>query len=158
MKKFSILLLVILLTFVSCKQTPQYWKFEKDSTEVTEIKIVDLSQSGLLYNPDNYVIIKSLDLTMVDQLYDDIENLKMRHYGTNLNTPRGKCFMIVFANGEFDLISVVESKHFRYDYRDKNSSYYGTLQAFNSWLKCNEEQFNDLINKYLNTETGDAET
>lgn len=145
MKKFSILLLVILLTFISCKQSPHYWKFEKDCSEVTEIKIVDLSLTNDHYNYENYVIIKQLDITMIEQCMNDIESFEMKRYGTNLKTPRGKCFMIVFANGEFDLISVVESKHFKYDEED------GSLQPHISWLKCNEEQFNDLINKYLNT-------
>ena len=145
MKKFSILLLIVLLTFSSCEKKPQYWEFEKEVSEVTEIKIVDLSLTNDHYNYENYVVIKQLDITMVDQLYNDIENLEMKKYGTNLKTPRGKCFMIVFSNGEFDLISAVESKHFKYDDKD------GSLQSYISWLKCNEEQFNDLINKYLNT-------
>lgn len=146
MKKFLILLLIILLTFVSCKQTPRYWNFEKDCSEVTEIKIIDLDISGDYYNYENYVIIKKLDINMAEQLYNDIESLEMKRYGTNLKTSRGKCFMVVFANGEFDLISVIEPKHFRYDEDD------GSLQPYISWLICDEEQFDELINKYLNIE------
>ena len=155
MKKFSILILVILLTFVSCKHKPQYWTFEKDCSEVTEIKIVDIDKTDDYNDYENYVVIKELDIAFVEELYDDIEKFEMKNYGPNLNYPHGQCFMIVFSNGEFDLISFVESKHFKYDYRDKSASSYGTLQAFNSWLMCDKESFYKLIDKYLNM-TGDS--
>lgn len=152
MKKFSILILVILLTFVSCQHKPRYWTFEKDCSEVTEIKIVDLEQSGGDHNDyENYVVIKELDIAFVEELYDDIEKIEMKEYGPTLDAPGGKCFMIVFSNGEFDLISYTEPKHFKYDYSgDKSSPFYGTLQPFNSWLRCDKESFYNLIDKYLN--------
>ena len=65
----------------------------------------------------------------------------MKRYGPNLSSPSGKCFLIVFENGEYDIISQKESKHFKYNDED--------ILAYNSWLYCNENEFNELINKYL---------
>ena len=141
MKRILILFLAMVLLLVSCQQKPRYWEFERNFSEVTEIKIVDVS-AGHYYSKD-YEIIKELDIGLVEELYNDIEAFEMKKYGTNLKTPRGKCFMIVFANGEYDLISEVEPKRFRYDEN-------GNLQAYNSWLKSDTEAFAELIDKYLN--------
>lgn len=66
----------------------------------------------------------------------------MRKYGTNLSSPLGKSFLIVFNNGEYDIISQKESKHFRYND--------GEILGYNSWLYCEKSEFDMLINKYLN--------
>ena len=41
-----------------------------------------------------------------------------------------------------DIISQKESKHFKYNGEE--------ILAYNSWLYCNENEFNEVINKYLN--------
>ena len=70
----------------------------------------------------------------------------MKKYGTNLKTPSGYCFLIVFENGDYDVISKNESKHFRYDLASKQ------IKGYNSWLRCSEPAlFDKLIDKYLNS-------
>ena len=64
----------------------------------------------------------------------------MRRYGTNLADPYGKCFMIVFENGNYDILSQTEPKHFRYNG--------AKLMSYNSWLRCDKTQFEELMQKY----------
>ena len=148
MKKISILLLlVLLLSFVSCNQELKYWKFEYNCSEITEIKIINIPPTlSITSDHKAYPIIKQLDLSVSEQLYADIEKLPMKKYGFNLAEPYGNCFIIVYKNGDFDIISALEPTRFRYDEK------YSRLQPYISWLKCDEEKFNLLIDKYLNME------
>ena len=79
---------------------------------------------------------------LADEIYNDITKLTMKRYGTNLSAPFGKCFLIVFKNGEYDIISLKESKHFKYVDEE--------IIGYNSWLCCEKSEFDELINKYLN--------
>ena len=90
----------------------------------------------------DYREIQEIDLSLAEEIYNDIMNIEMKRYGTNLSSPSGKCFLIVFANGDYDIISQTESKHFKYNGED--------ILAYNSWLYCNENEFNEVIDKYLN--------
>ena len=134
MKKIF-LILIVLLSLVGCNEI-YHWEFNYSYEEVDQIKIIEMIDDL------DYREIQEIDLSLYEQIYNDIMNIEMKRYGTNLSSPSGKCFLIVFENGEYDIISKQESKHFKYKGED--------ILAYNSWLYCNENEFNELINKYLN--------
>lgn len=134
-KMLFCLIMSLLPLLVGCNDKIYYWEFTFDYDHVEEIKIIEASAS------DEYSVVKELDIKLADQLYTDIKSLEMRRYGTNLSHPSGLCFLIVFDNGEYDIIARKESKHYRYD-GDK-------ILGYNSWLRCDETQFDILINKYM---------
>lgn len=123
------------LIFVSCNSKVYYWEFEQDYANIKEIKIVN-ARDAL-----DYDVVKELNIDLVEDLYKDISNIKMHRYGTNLSQPYGECFLIVYSNDEYDIISLRESQHVKF----KNNK----LTAYNSWLECDEETFGELIKKYL---------
>ena len=134
---FVLSIFIVILSLVGCNHKVYHWEFEQSVQNVKEIKIIEVEDEF------NYVVIKELDTEFIKELYDDIQKIEMKRYGTNLSHPSGKSFLIVFENGEYDIISKTEPKHFRYD-GDK-------LMAYNSWLKCDSAQFDERINQYLNS-------
>ena len=135
MKKICILISICLILCVGCDNRVYYWEFAQESSLVKEFKIVD--STGDL----KHTVIGIIDIELIDEFYSDIASLEMNKYGWNLATPTGLCFMIVFENEDYDLIAFKESKHHRYEN--------GQLISYNSWLRCNLEEFDKLINKYL---------
>ena len=139
MKKIFLMLIVLLL-LVGCNEI-YHWEFNYSYEEVDQIKIIEMIDD-LHIDDLHYREIQEIDLSLYEEIYNDIMNIEMKRYGLNLSSPTGKCFLIVFENGEYDIISQKESKHFKFDGDD--------ILAYNSWLYCNENEFNELINKYLN--------
>lgn len=135
MKKIF-LLLIFMLLLVGCNNTIYHWEFNYSYEEVNQIMIIEIIDDL------DYKEIQEIDLFLAEELYNDIMNIEMKRYGTNLSSLSGKCFLIIFENGEYDIISKTESKHYKY----KN----GEILGYNSWLYCDENEFNELINKYLN--------
>ena len=145
MSKFSknvaliLLCIIIMFLLISCDSKIYHWEFEKDYTEVESIQIIDIYG-----NPDQYNVIKELDIAEAKTLFDEIEKLDMKRYGGALMAPYRTSILIVFQNGEYDIISRIEPAHFRYDSTN-------IIQEYTSWRECDEEQFNNLINKYLDS-------
>lgn len=134
MKKI-LLLFIFMLSIVGCNNKIYYWEFNYSYEEVNQIKIIEIIDES------DYKEIQEIDLDLVEEIYNDIINIEMKRYGTNLSSPSGKCILIVFNNGDYDIISKKESKHFKYDN--------GEMLGINSWLCCEESEFENLINKYL---------
>lgn len=134
MKKIF-LLLIFMLLLVGCNNTIYHWEFNYSYQEVNQIMIIEIIDDL------DYKEIQEIDLFLAEELYNDIMNIEMKRYGTNLSSLSGKCFLIVFENGEYDIISKTESKHYKYNN--------GEILGYNSWLYCDENEFNELINKYL---------
>lgn len=141
MKKYTIIFLTfIMCLFTSCDNTVYYWEFEQNCSYVTAIRIID-TEDGYVYD-----VVKELDLQLVEKLYEDVQKLEMEKYGPSLNAPHGYCFLIAFDNGDYDVISKTESKHFKYDLDS------GRMQGYNSWLRCTDRAlFDELINQYLDS-------
>lgn len=144
----AIMFLFLVAALAFCNRTV-HWEFEKDCSEIKEIKIVEDLQDNdynvpideeLLWNND-YVVLCEVSPELFDDLYSDIEKIEMKSYGTNLAEHSGRFFVILFENGEYDVISLWEPQHYRYDEN-------GVLQGDISWLRCNEEQFEALLDKY----------
>ena len=130
------LLLIILLALTGCDKETYRWEFNYSNDEVSQIMIIEIVDEL-----EEYRVLKEIDLEQAQEVYEDIRSIRMRRYGTNLSAPSGKCFLIMFDNGEYDIISQKESKHFRYND--------GDITGYNSWLCCDQSEFDVLINKYL---------
>jgi len=140
-----IFLVVIFISAISmCEKKTYYWDFEYEAVDIKEIKIVEAV--GYL----EFSVIKEIKIEYANELYSEIASLEMKKYGTNLFHPFDKCFLIVFENGEYDIISKKESQHYRYNYGNYKYYEYDELVPYNSWLECRDyDQFDALINKYL---------
>lgn len=135
MKKISLLLILgFVLCLFGCQGKIYHWKFDYDYTQINEIKIIDVIDEF------EYKEIREINIDLAQEIYDAIKEMKMKRYGTNLSTPSGFSFLIVFSTGEYDIISKKESKHYKYKDSD--------ILAHNSWLCCDEREFESLINKY----------
>ena len=134
MKKIIIILVLSVFLF-GCDKKVYHWEFNYSYEEISQLKIVEIIDEL------NYREVQQIDLSLAAEVYDDIMNIEMKRYGTNLSSPYGLCFLIVFENGDYDIISQRESKHFKYSDED--------ILGYNSWLYCNEIEFDELINKYL---------
>ncbi len=126
---------LILISLTNCTGNIYHWNFEQDVSEIKELKVVNAKDEF------DYEVIKELDICLIEELCQDIQSLKMTKYGSNLRHPYGECFLIVYHNGDYDIISEIEPKHI------KNTD--DKLIAYNSWLRCDLEEFNALIKKYL---------
>ena len=142
MKKVFILILTLLTVAMfglsGCHNKVYHWEFNYDTAEIKEIKIVEIVCSA----PLEYETIKEIDLELAEEICNDISKLEMKKYGTNLASHSGKCFLIVFNNGEYDLISRKEPSHFKF--ADS------MLVGYTSWMCFDENEFSFLIDKYLN--------
>ena len=144
MKKITsiILVLVCIFLFVGCTEPEvYYWEFEKDFSEISEMKII-VTPYGERFQNDTYNVVKEIDLSYASELYKDVTSISMTKYTGSLGTPTGLCIMIKFKNGDFDLIASRESKH--YQYRED-----GTYDAYSSWLVSNRDEFYPIITKYI---------
>ena len=82
------------------------------------------------------------NLTAVDygENFCEICREKFKEF-PNFSAISGKFEDISFNNGEYDVIARKESCHYRYN-ED------GIISAYNSWLECDDTQYDALINKY----------
>ena len=138
------LIVIFVLAISMCEKKTYYWDFEYEADDIKEIKIVEAV--GYL----EFSVIKEIKIEYANELYSEIASLEMKRYGTNLSQPFDKCFLIVFEDGNYDIISKIEPKHYRYNYGKYKYYEYDELVPYNSWLKCRDyDQFDALINKYL---------
>lgn len=144
MKKIFILTVMFSLLLVSCTNTPDDWYFKKECSEIDEIKIVHVDVE-CYRDFEKYQVLNEIDISLAEELCADIENIDVKRYFFNRQETSGNCFLIVYTNGEYDLISAVEPMHFIYDGDDNILRPSGS-----TWLKFDKEQFDSLIDKYLN--------
>ena len=137
MKKLCLLLVILALFITGCDKKIYHWEFDYSETRIVEIKIVEFSD----YYQNEYTVLKEIDREHFAELYSDIQKLEMTRYAFNLSHPVGRCFLINFENGEYDVISSKEPKRCRY--------VDGKITGYNSWLRCNTEQLENLFAKYL---------
>lgn len=145
MRKFVLIIIGVLILFfnVSCifNSRVYHWEFEQSYTEVKEIQIVEISYNNGQYNTS---VLKDIDIAYAKDIFDDIENIIMRSYGPNVLTPHGIYIKIIFNSNDYDLIGVIEPRHYYFNDETGNM----TDNISHSVIK-NEEQFDKLINKYL---------
>ncbi len=140
-KTIFVICLFCILFLVGCDNQKYYWEFGQDRSEIVSLYVVEAE------DPYNYEIITEIPLEKRDELLDDIEDLEYKKYGWNLHTTWGMCFVVKYQNGEYDIISWWEPMNLIWE-EPSNSSSDKNLVAIISWLKCDEKQFNELIEKY----------
>lgn len=144
MKKILSLTLLCCFVFVlfGCESEETHrWEFEKDHTHITEIKIV-VPPIGESFDINTCKVIKKIDISYAAELMEDIEQITMRLHGGSLITPRKLCILIMFDNGEYDVIARVGSSHYRYDENEK-------IQEYTSWLSADPDDLFNVISYYL---------
>lgn len=134
MKKYIVLLAIVACMLSGCHREGS-WEFQQEPGSVKEIKLVEVDgEHGIS-------VVKEIDISCATELFSDIDKIEWKVYGPNLATPRGVCFMIVFDNGDYDIISYYEPKHCSFD-ED------GALHEYNSWLHCDQGMFEAIVSKY----------
>ena len=129
-------LIIVLLTLVSCKT--KYWEFEYYYTDIKEIKIAYCESSK------EYYTIKNIDISLAEEVYNDIKSLEMKSHGINRVEPGGQSFIIIYNDGNYDVIADNECNIVRYDEDE------GRLGSYSTYLEPkNSEDFYILIEKYL---------
>ena len=144
MKKFILFIVICLCIFalIGCKnEKTYYWEFEQNSSQVAEIKII-VTPNGEHFDTSTYKVVKEIDASYADEMYDDVNSITMTRYHGSLGAPGGLCILINFYNGEFDVISIRESKHYKYDEN-------GNIVGYNSWLASDNDDFYSVITKYI---------
>ena len=135
MKKIAVFFSFLLIVLsCGCEKSIRYWTFEQGTSDIVEISIVEVDPESA-----NYDTVKDIDIVYADDVCEKISSISMERYYPNLQAQCGTGILVMFQNGEYDLITIVEPKHYRYDEDMK-------LQGYNSWLFCNEDDFNNLIN------------
>ena len=136
MKRCILLVMIATCMLVGCvSNTIRHWEFTYSFDYVKEIKLVEMIDERA------YTVIKEIDVELAEELYTDISGLEMKRYGTNLMRPYGICFLVMFQSGEYDIISQREPKRYKPGQE--------RLEAYNSWLECDKEEFQKLIEKYM---------
>ena len=147
MKKILFALLAVMsLLFSSCETTVYRWEFYQDGSQVDGAYIVNAN------SPEDYEIIKEISPKLLNQLMEDIKSIEYKKYGWNLHETNGKCFVIKFVSGEYDIISWYEPMHFILNDNQGDKALEEELKGIMSWLKCDKEVFDNLIEQYLNAE------
>ena len=127
-------------------KSANYWEFEKDISEVEDISVIEISESngqGEWGEGLKGTVLKKIDPSNYDDVFETIENVEMYSYYIGLSHPSGIGILIRFNNGDYDIISNREPRHYRY------SEEYDEILAYNSHLTCNDEQFEAMVNKFL---------
>ena len=140
------LILTLSLSLCGCNKTYN-WEFRKPSSEVKQISIIYFeNQIDNERDIINIPPISKIDKSYADTLYEEITNLcmKERFLSMELAFPYGYCFLIDYGNDDYCILSVEGSGYIYYDEK------YEVLVSESKDFIFNEEEFMDLINKYLN--------
>ncbi|MBR7163335.1 MAG: hypothetical protein IKD35_05120 [Clostridia bacterium] len=144
MKKISVLCIVtILLTFslTGClifNRSDGKWNFDYEPSDIVKIQIVDMVGDNCF----DYTVIKDIDASFYDTIYSEIQAISWGRYWGDLSCPIGTCIVITFNTGDYDIISYWAPSHI---WIENNKHHYSS-----SFYRCDEEEFEALINKYLN--------
>ena len=150
MRKILLLVSILCLsiTLCGCGRTPTHWEWEYEDvvSQIKEVHIVDVG-SAL-----EYKILKTISKDDYDNLCSDIVALDMYmpkfRFG-DPGTPYGKGFLIIFNDGEYDLITRSSPSHVKRILRDGKF----VFSPFVSFIKFTHlDEFDALINKYMSIE------
>ena len=145
MKKIFLILLTMCLFLCGCDNTIYHWEFKKPVSEVQEISIIyiDGYSSNEVINTQPIKIIESSEYK---NFYNEIQSLQMKKlFKMEFDTPNNYCFLIRYDNEHYCILSVLGSGYIE-PYED------GTiLTLYWEKLDFNREDFENLINKYLNS-------
>lgn len=143
-----LLVIIILLTFgltgcLMSNKVYEYWEFDYDVKDIQYIQIVEITEE---FN-SSYRVIKEIESSKTQEVCDDVTALSMYTFALSMESPiepYGICILIMYNTGEYDIIADSGSKKYRYDEKT------GLIENPTSWRYCEDEEFEALIDKYLN--------
>lgn len=154
MRKKVIVIAIILLLFsmFGCKTGTHHLNLLYYVDDIKEIKIIELLNEQI-YSEEDYTLLHIIDTADFASVYGDIQNIdyKQHFFTTSPATPYGQSILIVYESGEYEIISRRGPTQYKY------SEEYGRIMEYHSYYYCqNEEQYNQMIDKWLNTDDDTA--
>ena len=145
MKRIIIIYVLILSIFLcGCSRTYN-WEFRKDSSEAIQVSIIYSEYT--LHSAEeiiNLPPIKIVEVININELYDDVLNLKMKTiFHMEPLRPFGYCILICYDNDEYCILSTEGSGYIYYNEKYESLSYRSIDLVFN------KEDFLNIVNKYL---------
>ena len=135
MKKilFIILFLIVLLLFTSCSD--ETYSLKNPVDEIKNIEIV------LAENSFDFTVVKKLSETEMKVFLEQFLTIKFNNYyfGDPISI-NGKAVKITYQNGDYEMIC-----HYWTEYV-KNGEVYFVRKS------CDEQGFNEIINKFIQTQ------
>lgn len=125
-----ILFLLVLVIFTSCSGNS--YSFEEPVDEIKSIEIVS-AESSL-----EYTVLKILSETEKEDFLEQLQKIEFYNYyiGDPMSV-NGNAVKIAYKNGNYEMICPCWSEYVKDD----------VIQY--RWNNCNENEFNDLLNKFL---------
>lgn len=153
---FLVLLLISLFSLTSCfiRIETENFEFEIPSEQVVAIRLIRIEEytADIHYGEDYFTdlyhkaeTLNTVDVSLAAQLYDDIESIKRTMYLFSMSTPpfpTGNCILIEYLDS-FWIISQYGSTYYTFENQTEKQHHY-CLEEFD------QQQFNELIDKYLN--------
>ncbi len=136
MKKKSLMIIILILTILLASGCGRRnFKFYDDEDAVERIEIVNV-ESDL-----NYTVLKTISNDDENRFINDLSKVSFNDYifGDPMEVA-GKAIKITYESGNYELIC-----HYWSEYISGENTYF-------IWKNCSENDFEDLINKYQNTE------
>ena len=146
MKKI-VILFIFTLFLTGCGSYE--FNFEHEYNEIVLIKIVEfgretmyITSSDVEFDEFEYFEIKTIDIKYAEELYYDIKSIKMHFMPIGEIGVYGKSFLILYSNGEYDVISADGMSHFKFDEN-------GIIRCYISRYYFDETEFIYVMKKYL---------
>ena len=142
MKRINIILFIIscLVIFATGCGKKQY-PFMQSVSNIVKIEVIIMGEIHDPYTKHEYTLIKALSLNENNKFIDDLKNIECkRMFGDPQTLTTGhQGFKINYSNGEYEIIAyTAQGEH-------TNGKYLS-----NGYYLFDEEQFNDLLEKYSN--------
>jgi len=162
MKKFSLLLSILLVIFlVSCEPDKYYFKDNTRNDEVVsielisytanDIEIVDSIAEMLDFYTGNMTILETLSQSEVEDFMSEFSYIEFLQGYPHLSTPDGTGVKINYENGDFLIVTNNPDgkephggEAILYNSDGQFMDYYGSI----SWM----QNFIDLVNEYYQTQ------
>ncbi|MBR3875264.1 MAG: hypothetical protein IKJ25_00640 [Clostridia bacterium] len=144
----SIIVLCLVFAMTSCvDKTVYHWEFEQDYTSIKEIKVVYIPsyESSDLFDVDSYIVIKNINISYAQEIFIDVQNMKMEDNRDPLGMPHDLSLLIVFENGELNIINNYACVSAKYNEDSK-------LTLLTALLTADKIEFEQLIIKCLTLE------
>lgn len=142
MKRINIILFIIgcLIIFATGCGKDEY-PFKQAEENIVKVEVVLNGELQDLYTEHEVTLIKELSLQDISKFIDDFRKIECtRGFGDPAElTPGDKGFKIIYENGDYEIITQDAQGRHQKDKYFNNGKYY-----------FDEEQFNDLLEKYSN--------
>ena len=131
MKKLFLLFLSSVIAVMSIGCMKKTFPFHQEVAEITSVEIVEAQSSK------EFTVKCSVSSDEIDDFIVKLQKIK---FGKSIGDPisiHGNAIKITYANDDYEIIT-----HFASEYVENDVAYL-------LFVYCDEEEFNDLISKYL---------